>query len=198
MPPPSLPLPLPLTPFLAATTKPSQPIYGKALFKYKGFPKPPSALKPVLIFDQDEIIQLTDIDDDEWWRGWKLRFNGSPVDTSLYKEDGYFPRSYVKNIDQLTELGYYSWYLPGCERDLAIKILYRIMPYNSLKTLFMVRSRSKKDTGYAISFAYKNKIFHIKINETFFSPGELKPNETGGFLAYSAASITNQVCLYFA
>ena len=142
-------------------TKAKETVYCKALFKYKGFPIPP--LKPVLLFDQDEIIQLTDYDDDEWWRGVKLRFRGAEADMAMYKEEGYFPRNYVKNVDVRSDLNFYSWYLSGDNKELAIKILYRLMPYNSLKPVFLVRSRSKRDAGYAISFTHNNKIFHIKV-----------------------------------
>ena len=120
------------------------------------------------MFDQDEIIQLTDFDDDEWWRGFKLRFNGSPNDISLFKEEGYFPRSHMKHIDIKNFLEFYSWYLPE-ERDMAVKILTRANDCSiDYKSLFMVRKRSEKEPGHAISLIHNNKIFHIKINENEF------------------------------
>ena len=63
-----------------------------------------------------------------------------------FKEEGYFPRSNVKIIDAKDDLDYYPWYLRDCDREMAIKILYRLMPYNSLKTIFLVRSRTKRET----------------------------------------------------
>ena len=166
-----------------------QSVFCKALFKYKGFPRPPAPLTPTLALDQDEIVHLLDFDDDEWWRGFKLIFNGGPSALAEFREEGYFPRSNVKIIDAKDDLDYYPWYLRDCDREMAIKILYRLMPYNSLRTIFLVRSRTKRENSnigngggdggsLAISFSFSNKIFHIKINENFFSDAELRVDES--------------------
>ena len=179
---------------ISSTVASAQSVYCKALFKYKGFPRPPVQLTPLLTLDQDEIVQLVDFDDDEWWRGFKLSFNGTPSDTLAYKEEGYFPRTNVKIIDAKDDLDFYAWYLRDCDRDMAIKILYRLMPYNSLKTVFLVRSRSNRESGgLAISFCFNNKIFHIKINETFFSDVELRKSDLGGY--YTLNSTTTNTIL---
>ena len=75
---------------------------------------------------------------------------------------------------------------------MAIKILNRANAcvnescVNS-RSLFMVRKRSHKDPGYAISFIHGNKIFHIKINSNTFNLSEMN-GENSYFIVNSIAS----------
>ena len=149
-------------------------MYCKALCKYDGSPEPPSLLKPVLLFEQNELIELVsnfEDKDTEWCHGVRLRTK------RFLSEQGYFPRYCVQNIvDVKSELAFYSWYFQG-NKELATKILNRIAPYAKSKPVFLVRESSQKQKGYVISFNYSNKVQNITINNNYFSHADLDANK---------------------
>jgi hypothetical protein len=129
-----------------------------------------------------------------WWRGYKLRFNGAVKDMPLYKEEGYFPRSYLEqvNIDECLHVN--SWYLSGSgrnedeakQRQYAMTILMRCLNCTrvSAKSLFLVRpsrriqsSTATATGGHSITFTHLGKILHIKINEIMLLQSHMKKIE---------------------
>lgn len=127
---------------------------AKAIFRYDG--RPPPYQQPALLFNQGDIIQVTDDDDDDWWRGYLM---------AKPNKEGYFPRRHVRVIknsplDFDYPLDDYPWFSP-VDRGIAELILNRI-PNDPQQTLFMVRKRL--EGGYAISIKYNGAVDHIKIN----------------------------------
>ena len=53
---------------------------ARAWLKYDGRPEPPEY--PILLFNQGDLIQVTDDDDDEWWKGFILN------SSKLTREEG--------------------------------------------------------------------------------------------------------------
>lgn len=150
---------------------------AQAWLKYDGRPAPPEG--PVLLFKQGDFIQITDDDDDEWWKGFIVNAN------KLTREEGYFPRRHVKptqsvSVTNLTtssstftpppnvNLDEFAWFAP-VDRQTADSILSRI-PNPESQTLFMVRCR--QEGGYAISIKYKGLVDHIKINLNYISDSQ--------------------------
>ncbi|KAK7505039.1 hypothetical protein BaRGS_00003609, partial [Batillaria attramentaria] len=62
---------------------------GKAVQPYKGSPPPPSSMRPALMFDKDDVIDVVSQADKDWWKG---RRQG---------EEGWFPSRCV-NIFRIT------------------------------------------------------------------------------------------------
>jgi hypothetical protein len=123
-----------------------------------------------LKFKTGDIIQVTDDDDDEWWKGFKVGAGTT---------EGCFPKNYVQAIKnymsktdldstispiigekELKNVESYSWYV-ACERDTADTILNRV-PNQIDTTIFLVRPRN--EGGYAISIKYNTKVEHIRIH----------------------------------
>lgn len=151
----------------------STPQVARAINTYTGRPGPPEP--PALLFQQNDLIQITDDDDDLWCKGFLLN--------NVTKSEGYFPRSYVKlvpangSVNRGTNnsiaattpttpsshhsgLNEYAWFAP-VDRTTAEVILARV-PNDLAQTIFMVRC--KQEGGYAISIKYNGSIEHIKIN----------------------------------
>jgi guanine nucleotide exchange factor VAV len=151
---------------------------AKASYNYDGRPRHPDGL-PLLVFNRGDIIQITDDDDEEWTRGFKL----SSTKTRL-REEGYFPKSYVEIIQILppsvstpltpavpppppvppplrTTLQEQLWFA-SVDRSMAELILQRV-PAAPYQTIFMVRDRT--DGGYAITIRYLGGIQHIRVNQ---------------------------------
>ncbi|CAF0764371.1 unnamed protein product [Brachionus calyciflorus] len=165
----ALPVQAPLLPLLrqksqhdvkrSPSLKSNYNLQAEAIYKYDGRPVPPEL--PALVFNQGDLIQVTDDDDDDWWKGYVISKN----------KEGFFPRRHVKVIQEQKvirrisetpslKLEEYQWYSP-VDRYLADAILSRIA--NDLtETIFMVRCRN--EGGYAISIKHKGLIDHIKIN----------------------------------
>jgi hypothetical protein len=57
--------------------------------QYRGNPSPPSNLKPALYFVKDDVFEVIAKPDENWWMG------------RLQGEEGYFPKSYVKEKKQV-------------------------------------------------------------------------------------------------
>jgi guanine nucleotide exchange factor VAV len=171
VPPPVLP-PTPKPPVTQVSTRPPQ--IARALFNYNGKPMPSAG--PALRFNSGDAIQITDDDDDEWYKGFVVT-QGS----SINRLEGYFPVSFVEMVrvaitpgpdasqpdrrqTALQKLTDCAWFAP-VDRNMADLILTRI-PNDPRKTLFMVRYRVETG-GYAISIKHsETHIDHIKINET--------------------------------
>jgi len=146
----------------------------RAIYRYDGRPDPPEL--PVLIFNVGDLIQVTDDDDDYWWKGYLIKFKKAQS-LSITKEEGYFPSSYVKSYSGdmrknslsvcpasvKNNLEEYSWFAP-VDRNTADLILNRIQNFPS-QTLFMVRCR--QEGGYAVSIKFNGVVDHIKINVTY-------------------------------
>ncbi len=146
----------------------------RAIYRYDGRPDPPEL--PVLIFNVGDLIQVTDDDDDYWWKGYLIKFKKAQS-LSITKEEGYFPSSYVKSysgdmrknslsvcpVSVKNNLEEYSWFAP-VDRNTADLILNRIQNFPS-QTLFMVRCR--QEGGYAVSIKFNGVVDHIKINVTY-------------------------------
>ena len=146
---------------------------ARAWLKYDGRPVPPET--PILLFNQGDLIQVTDDDDDEWWRGFILSAS------KMTRDEGYFPRRHVKILPTQVKqantpassstpplnvnLEECAWFAP-VDRLTADTILSRI-PNPETVTLFMVRCR--QEGGYAISIKYKGIVDHIKINVNFIN-----------------------------
>jgi hypothetical protein len=128
------------------------------------------------VFNQGDLIQVTDDDDDEWWKGFIL--------SKSVKEEGYFPRRHVRLLSpqqqpaqiqqpvmltsypHSSNLDEFAWFAP-VDRQTADLILSRITnPFS--QTIFMVRCR--QEGGYAISIKYNGFVDHIKINVSFLAP----------------------------
>lgn len=135
----------------------------RAVYKYDGRPCPPE--HPVLTFNEGDLIQVTDEDDDEWWKGYLIKSAG--------KDEGYFPSRYVKlyfdNIKETSSprtnstLDDFPWFA-AVDRQTADLILSRI-PNKPSQTIFMVRCR--QEGGYAISIKFNRLVEHIKINVNY-------------------------------
>ena len=82
----------------------------------------------------------------------------------------------AERIEITNELSYFSWYLAG-DRDLATKILNRLIPLTDSKSTFLVRSRAKVENSFAISFTYNSKVKHLKINQETLDSSFLKYDE---------------------
>ena len=160
----------------ASSSKQSSPSFCvRAIYKYDGRPPPPEF--PILMFNEGDLIQVTDEDDDYWWKGYLIKSKRSPGQ-HLTKEEGYFPSSYVKqyagdsssslpnSLTAKNNLDEYSWFAP-VDRNTADLILNRIQNFPS-QTLFMVRCR--QEGGYAISIKCNGLVDHIKINVTYLDP----------------------------
>lgn len=152
----------------------------RAVYKYDGRPLPPEF--PVLTFSPGDLIQVTDEDDDEWWKGFVVK-NTKTSSVNLSKEEGYFPSRYVRPLaneslnemlmhsnqpattvrNSLLILEEYAWFAP-VDRQTADQILNRIQNIPS-QTLFMVRCR--QEGGYAISIKFNGSVEHIKINVNY-------------------------------
>ena len=148
--------------------KQQQSFIVRAIYKYDGRPKPPEF--PILTFNEGDLIQVTDEDDDEWWRGFVIKPNKTNQNISN-KDEGYFPSRHVKHADIQSDLPStnknnmfilegYPWFAP-VDRMTADLILNRIQNIPS-QTLFMVRCR--QEGGYAISIKCNGLVDHIKIN----------------------------------
>lgn len=150
-----------------------QSICVRAIYRYDGRPDPPEL--PVLIFNEGDLIQVTDDDDDYWWKGYLIKSKKLQLQ-NLTKEEGYFPSSYVKmysnemkknsisvNNQNKNNLEEYLWFAP-VDRNTADLILNRIQNFPA-QTLFMVRCR--QEGGYAISIKCNGLVDHIKINVTY-------------------------------
>lgn len=154
-------------------------VYCKAINKYNGLPEPP--INRPLVFELDEIIQITNFCDAEWFAGVKFLFNGSPLFETFYRVEGFFPRKAIEMINTKQTLDIYSWYLSDCSREMAEEILDKITYHTCFKNVFVVRS--KNNTDYAISIAYLEKKIHFKIHEQYFSAKCLVEDvKNGGFL----------------
>ena len=162
-------------------------IHLKAKVKYRGIPAPP--YEQVLLFDENEIIYLLENSDDEWLKGYKYSFKTKKY-SDFYKQEGYFPKMCAEKIEKTNELSYFSWYLAG-DRDLATKILNRLIPFTDSKSTFLVRSRAKVENSFAISFTHNSKVKHLKINQETLDSSFLKYDE-------QPANQTAYNCGYFA
>ena len=163
----------PRTPVEPRAESNGETLHCKSYYKYKGVPKPP--FKQMLLFEENELVYVVDYDDDEWWKGYKFSFktkNGG----DFYKEEGYFPKTYVKKIELKNEFHFNSWYLAG-DRDLATLILNRLISFTNSKSIYLVRSRAKVENSFAISFTHNNKVGHLKINQEKFDSSFLKYDE---------------------
>ena len=148
----------------------------RAIHKYEGRPAPPEL--PFLKFSVGDLIQVTDDDDEDFWRGFILN--------SSSKDEGYFPKSYVKvcdsseslcNSTKAMKLEDYPWYAP-VDRSMADLILNRI-PNQPSQTIFMVRCR--QEGGYAVSIKYSGVVDHIRVNVNSFD--QLNASQLSGSLA---------------
>ncbi len=191
-----LPLKLPPSPKPPATPLSTHlPQLAKAIRAYDGRPVPPET--PALRFNRGETIQITDDDDDEWYKGFILT-KGTP----LSRFEGFFPAIYVEIVKAvpttpsgetverrhvLSNLDEYPWFSP-VDRNMADLILSRV-PNDIRKTIFMVRCRIETG-GYAISIKHNGAIDHIKINEQLLT--ELGPSTGGRASNQSIYSIDQQ------
>jgi hypothetical protein len=140
----------------------------RALYAYQGNPQPPDKSCQALKFKENDIIQLIDDDDNEWWKGFK-------VDKNPTIEEGWFPKSHVKFIkensnfsssliaveDKSNLIKNESWYY-ACNRETAEEILNKIPAIIIGKlTPFLVRPSDQG--GFAISLRYQ-KIRHVRIH----------------------------------
>lgn len=150
-----------------------------ALNNYNGIPKPPKSLNPILLFQTNEYIEVVDKLNKEWFKGIKLRYKCAPEMKEYFKEEGYFPSEMISPVDLEQEHEIYSWFLK-CERDKAETILNRLNSEED--TIFMIRFR--KESGFALSLKFKNKIKHLKINLTYMNPRNLKSHAEGQFKFY--------------
>lgn len=145
----------------------------RAIYRYDGRPDPPEL--PVLLFNEGDLIQVTDDDDDYWWKGYLIKYKKSGSQNPT-KEEGHFPSSYVRVFSNDTKknsissmnsmknnLDEYPWFAP-VDRNTADLILNRIQNFPA-QTLFMVRCR--QEGGYAISIKCNGLVDHIKINVTY-------------------------------
>jgi hypothetical protein len=137
-----------------------------------------------------------------------LRFNGAVKDMPLYKEEGYLPRAYIEQVNNIDEcLRVNSWYLSGSgsgsgrgsnddeakQRQYAMTILMRCLSCArvSTKNLFLVRPSRRAQAqssassvpgsgggGHSITFTHMGKILHIKINEIMAAPSQMNKIET--------------------
>ena len=131
-----------------------------------------------------------------------MRFNGAVKDMPLYKEEGYLPRAYIEQVNNIDEcLRVNSWYLSGSgsgsgrgsnddeakQRQYAMTILMRCLSCArvSTKNLFLVRpsrraaqSSASGSGGHSITFTHLGKLLHIKINEIMAAPSQMNKIET--------------------
>lgn len=154
----------------SSTKLPQQAFCVRAIYRYDGRPNPPEL--PVLMFNEGDLIQVTDDDDDYWWKGFLIKFKRAQAQNPT-KEEGYFPSSYVRMYTREPSISNqiqdeYSWknepWFAAVDRITADLILNRIQNFPA-QTLFMVRCR--QEGGYAISIKCNGLVDHIKINVTF-------------------------------
>ncbi len=120
----------------------------------------------VISFKVNDFICLQYEEDSEWTLGYQLIFglrkNMSIYTKDIFRNEGYIPRGYLKQIDFLNDLEAYSWYL-NCDKKTAVIILERIrLLTNTDVPFFMVRFRN--EAGHAITVCFDGKIKHIRIN----------------------------------
>jgi hypothetical protein len=171
-------------------------LYCKAVKNYNGSPEPP--INHPLVFEQDEIIQVTNFADAEWFAGVKFLFNGSPLFENFYRVEGFFPKKAIEIINTKQTLDIYSWYLSDCSREKAEEILDKITYHTCFKNVFVVRS--KNNTDFAISIAYLEKKVHFKIHEQYFGANCLVEDvRNGGFLQkdFNQKNESNVIFKYF-
>ena len=155
----------------------------RGLYAYQGKPPPPDNDLLVLKFKEGDIIQVTDDDDNDWWKGFKIGSSST--------SEGCFPRNHVQIIKEssnysqriqvlgntvgdtttssvtgrigeleIKSIENSSWYV-ACERESAETILNRV-PSTPDSAIFLVRPRN--EGGYAISIKFNSKVEHIRIH----------------------------------